>query len=339
MYISGTGTGDKYPAMLENGEYVLNRRAVMAMGGPAALDTLNFSAAPRFATGGSFGNDFNDISSMESGMTTYGLEQSQLYNELRDSERQKQAEGVRKRQKRKAEQRALIGSVIAAVATAAIAAGVSNVASNIKTEGDMSFTEKMNAQGGPKTEAEYFKQQSLVQKGIATPSMPGVQSRYTGPTPQTGFASIFSGPTKGQTWYQKAGSTISKPFGKGKKQTGGLIGSRLSDTIPSYMEGGLYNSTMVKKYGTGMQNGGSSVMAAGNNSSTVNNNTNASNSFNFNTSVQRDGKIEIGSNSTSYVQQDVELSQSLNSKVYEVVLDTIRKEKRFGGSLAGARNA
>jgi hypothetical protein len=169
--------------------------------------------------------------------------------------------------------------------------------------------------------------------------MPGVQSRYTGPTPQTGFASIFSGPTKGQTWYQKAGSTISKPFGKGKKQTGGLIGSRLSDTIPSYMEGGLYNSTMVKKYGTGMQNGGSSVMAAGNNSSTVNNNTNASNSFNFNTSVQRDGKIEIGSNSTSYVQQDVELSQSLNSKVYEVVLDTIRKEKRFGGSLAGARNA
>jgi len=90
MYISGTGSGDKYPALLENGEYVLNRKAVMAMGGPAALDTLNFSAAPRFAAGGSFGNNFSDISSMESNMTTYGLEQSQLYNELRDSERQKQ---------------------------------------------------------------------------------------------------------------------------------------------------------------------------------------------------------------------------------------------------------
>jgi len=46
MFVSGTGSGDKYPALLENGEYVLNRRAVMAMGGPAALDTLNFSMAP-----------------------------------------------------------------------------------------------------------------------------------------------------------------------------------------------------------------------------------------------------------------------------------------------------
>ena len=43
MYISGSGSGDKYPALLENGEYVLNRNAVMAMGGPSELDKLNFS--------------------------------------------------------------------------------------------------------------------------------------------------------------------------------------------------------------------------------------------------------------------------------------------------------
>ena len=52
MYISGGRTGDKNPAMLEDGEYVLNRNAVKAMGGPGALDSINFSAAPRFSRGG-----------------------------------------------------------------------------------------------------------------------------------------------------------------------------------------------------------------------------------------------------------------------------------------------
>ena len=49
MYISGSRTGDKNPALLEDGEYVLNRNAVSALGGPAAIDRLNFGIAPRFA--------------------------------------------------------------------------------------------------------------------------------------------------------------------------------------------------------------------------------------------------------------------------------------------------
>jgi len=114
-----------------------------------------------------------------------------------------------------------------------------------------------------------------------------------------------------------------------------LIGSRLSDTIPGYMEGGLYNTPIVKNYGVGMQSGGPS--STSNNNSNVVNTTNASNSFNFNTSVNRDGSIEVGSNSTSYAQNDVELSKNLNSKVYSVVLDAIKNEQRFGGSLAGSR--
>jgi hypothetical protein len=52
MYISGGRTGDKNPAMLEDGEYVLNRNAVKAMGGPGTLDSINFSMAPRFSRGG-----------------------------------------------------------------------------------------------------------------------------------------------------------------------------------------------------------------------------------------------------------------------------------------------
>jgi hypothetical protein len=168
-----------------------------------------------------------------------------------------------------------------------------------------------------------------------TASTPLSSARYIGGTPQTGFKSLFSAPTQGQTWYQKFASTVSKPF---RRQTGGLIGSRLSDTIPGYMEGGLYDSSIVKRYGTGMQGGGSSIMAAGNNSSTVNNNTNANNSFNFNTTVQRDGTIKMGSNTTSYQQQDVELSKNLNNKIYAAVGEVIRKEKQFGGSLAGVRS-
>lgn len=333
MYISGTGSGDKYPALLENGEYVLNRKAVMAMGGPAALDTLNFSAAPRFAAGGSFGNNFSDISSMESNMTTYGLEQSQLYNELRDSERQKQQEAIRKRQQRKAERNAMIGSIIAAVATAAIAAGVSNVASNVKATNAQKLSAKVQATGGAgMTNSEMGKLASYQKSGLL-----GKNFEYIGGTPQTGFASIFSGPTIGKTWYQKAGSSITKPFGR--RQAGGYIGSRLSDTIPTYATGGLVDMPIVKRYAVGGNVSAQRINNGAGNNSTVNNNTSASNSFNFNTTVQRDGKIEIGSNMTSYSQQDVELSQSLNTKVYEVVLDTIRKEKRFGGSLAGTRNA
>jgi len=122
----------------------------------------------------------------------------------------------------------------------------------------------------------------------------------------------------------------------GKRQTGGLIGSRLSDTIPAYAEGGLYNNSIVKKYGIGLQNGG---MGSSVNNSNVVNNSNAANSFNFNTNVNRDGAIQVGSDSTSYKQQDVELSENLNNKIYGAVLGVIKDQQRFGGSLAGTRRA
>jgi TP901 family phage tail tape measure protein len=54
MYISGGRSGDKNPAMLEDGEYVLNRNAVKMMGGGRAIDAINFGMAPRFAGGGVF---------------------------------------------------------------------------------------------------------------------------------------------------------------------------------------------------------------------------------------------------------------------------------------------
>jgi len=311
MYVSGTGSGDKYPALLENGEYVLNRRAVMAMGGPATLDTLNFSMAPRFASGGSFQTELTDLAAMESGMTTYGLEQSKLYGELRDEQRAKAEEKRRKDFARKQQTAQMIGSLAAAVVTAGIGAGISNKMSNVQAGKAQNLSAKLQT-GAPLSAAESSSIRGFMDKGLLNPS--GV---YTGPQiVRTGFSG-FTGYTG--------------------RQTGGLIGSRLSDTIPGYMEGGLYNSPIVKKYGVGMQSGGMSPVS--NNSSNVVNNSNASNSFNFNTTVNRDGTIQMGANNTSYKQQDVELSNNLNTKIYGAVLDVIRDQQRFGGSLAGTRRA
>lgn len=312
MYISGTGSGDKYPALLENGEYVLNRKAVMAMGGPAELDKLNFSMAPRFASGGSFSNKFEDISSMEANMTTEGLEQSQLYNELRDIKRQEAETARQKKRARRQQMAGLVGSVVAGVVTAGIGAGISNKMQNVQAGKAMNLSAKLQT-GQPLTNAESLSIRPLMDKGLINPS-----GLYTGPSVvRTGFSG-FSG--------------------YGGRQVGGSIGSRLSDTIPSYATGGLFESPIVKRYAVGGASPVGLATTAGN-SSTVNNNTNANNSFSFNTTVQRDGKIQVGANTTSYAQQDVELSQNLNNKVYEVILDTIRKEKRFGGSLAGVRNS
>ena len=333
MYISGTGTGDKYPAMLENGEYVLNRRAVMAMGGPAALDTLNFSAAPRFASGGTFKKEFNDISSMEANMTEMGLENDPYYNELNDAAKQKAQEDRAKKLADKQQKAAMIGSLVAAAATIAIGAGISNMASNAQATKAQAMSTKLTGKGSNPlmmSGKEFSQLQKFQSSGLITSG-----GSYIGGNSFTGFKSMLSKPTYGETWYQKTGSALSKPFRR--KQTGGLIGSRLSDTIPGYMEGGLYDSPMVKRYGTGMQSGGSPISSTGNSNSTVNNNTNANNSFNFNTSVQRDGSLKMGSNTTTYEQQDIELSKNLNNKIYAAVGEVIRKEKQFGGSLAGVR--
>jgi murein DD-endopeptidase MepM/ murein hydrolase activator NlpD len=50
--VPGQGAGDKIPALLEPGEYVLNRNAVQGMGGPGVLDHINYNKFARFQGGG-----------------------------------------------------------------------------------------------------------------------------------------------------------------------------------------------------------------------------------------------------------------------------------------------
>jgi len=295
MFVSGTGSGDKYPAMLENGEYVLNRNAVATLGGPSALDSFNFRAAPRFATGGATNFELTNLNrirqphqlsvipELESQMTTYGAENSVEYNRLRDEARTIAADQRQKKLQRQSQMAALIGSVVAGVASIGISKGL----------------------------------------------------KYK---PQGSYNSSTAGKLEMAASGQ-GGSEEMMVLPPGHKQSGGSIGSRLSDTIPHFMNGGMLDSPIVQKYGTRMQSGGSSLLASGGNSSTVNNNnSNTSNAFNFAVNVDRTGKIDLGKNQTSYEQKDVEFSKNMSTELYGAVLKVIANERRFGGSLAGLKN-
>ena len=116
LFVPGTGSGDSVPAMLEPKEYVLNRNAVAAMGGPAALDKINFGAAPRF--GGRMALNEDPLSSRMTGL--YYATGSPELDELLEKMRVKEE----KRKAKKAEKRALWTSFATMLASAAVFKGM-----------------------------------------------------------------------------------------------------------------------------------------------------------------------------------------------------------------------
>jgi len=144
MYISGNRTGDRNPAMLEDGEYVLNRNAVRSLGGPSAIDRLNFGMAPRFKGGGAFLNMGVDSGRMSS---KYFAGNDPLLGEMRDAAIAKE----QRRQEKKAKKTALRNMIIqAAVSTVVASAGnaMKQGAANSAGQGggkDFNFTKTGNA--------------------------------------------------------------------------------------------------------------------------------------------------------------------------------------------------
>ena len=116
LSVPGSGSGDKIPIMAEPNEYVLNRNAVAAMGGPAALDKINFGAAPRF--GGRMALNEDPLSSRMSGLyhATGSPELDELIGQMRAKEEARQA--------KKAEKRALWTSFATMLASAAVFKGM-----------------------------------------------------------------------------------------------------------------------------------------------------------------------------------------------------------------------
>lgn len=153
MYISGGRTGDKNPAMLEDGEYVLNRNAVKAFGGPKALDRFNFSGAPRFGRGFQEGGGFSlapELNTTDytgnqlyngvnagaidaSNFTAYAYGNDEYFTKQREKAIQDEQARVQKEFAKKQKTAQLVSSIVGAVGSMALAHGMSMAASEAAT--------------------------------------------------------------------------------------------------------------------------------------------------------------------------------------------------------------
>lgn len=307
MYISGGRTGDRNLAMLEDGEYVLNRNAVRMMGGPKSLDTLNYSMAPRFNRGGGFsmspslgsdgkfGGDLllnnRNIGGINSDMfTAYAYENSPYFQGMREDAKKALQRRIQKRFESKQKRAQLVSSVVGAVGSMFMGAAMSGI--NPAPAGTtVSSPTSLDAimSGGPRS----FAPNAAVPKFMMRP-------RYN---------------------------------------SGGFVphGSRLSDTIPAMLTGGEYvmNNKAVRKYGLGTMNAinsGSAQGSGASNSNTTNTSTN-NNSTNISVSVDRSGNAVYGSNTSSHEQQDIVISKQMAKEISGIVMKNISNEKRYGGAL------
>ena len=311
MYISGGRTGDRNLALLEDGEYVLNRNAVRMMGGPSALNKLNFNMAPRFGgrfQGGGFtmspqtdNSDFgytgnllfnNGAQALDSNIfSAYAFAEDEYFKKVREKAISDYEAAIQKRFLRKQKNAQLISSIVGAAGSLSMGYGMSGIKA-----GASALT--VTGSKGIKMDAGRFDQ--VIQ---------------TMTTSQKGGYIGFN--------------------------SGGFVpyGSRLNDTIPALLTGGEYvmNNTAVKKYGLGTmnsmnagayQNGGS--VASSSNATTNNTNNNATN---ISINIDRSGRAVYGADTSSYKANDIVLSKEMARQINGVVLRTMSNEKRYGGEL------
>ena len=147
-YIPGNRTGDRNLAMLEDGEYVLNRQAVSALG-VGTLDQLNYGHFPRFQSGGRFAieqeyalkDSENQLTSnlLEAGnavakpidmqdYTSMAYSEDQYFIKMREKAVQDFNESVVRRKQNEAKNAKLISSIVGAVGTIALGAGIGGIA-------------------------------------------------------------------------------------------------------------------------------------------------------------------------------------------------------------------
>ena len=144
MYISGGRTGDRNLALLEDGEYVLNRNAVQMMGGPKGLDKLNFNMAPRFASGGGFSmapgfnqnQEYDDTfllnnqstGKIDSSMfSAFAYDNDPYFQDVRQKAQRRFERRVQKRFEKRQKRAQLISSIVGAAGSMFMAAGLSGM--------------------------------------------------------------------------------------------------------------------------------------------------------------------------------------------------------------------
>jgi TP901 family phage tail tape measure protein len=304
MYISDGGrTGDVNPAMLEDGEYVLNRKTVKALGGPKEIDKLNFGMFPRFggptrrfADGGNTGSMQAAASMNEpfAQLSEFGKENNPEYQKYLERIREEQA----KKDAKKAQKDALVRSLIGTALTTGIMMGVGSLAKGMTGP----------KVGGAKPSSTQLSQLKKAGVTINESGLPNMQ--------------------KGGVLHFANGGYL--PYG-----------NRLNDSIPALLSGGEYivNSKAVRKYGVGglnrinsgvarFQDGGLVGDVAKTNANTE---SSTSNNVSVNITVNAtDGKAQ---NEQSSADGGDDKNRALGNKIKEVVLQVITNEQRTGGLL------
>ena len=313
MYISDGGrTGDVNPAMLEDGEYVLNRKTVKALGGPKEIDKLNFGMFPRFggptrrfADGGNTGSMQAAASMNEpfAQLSEFGKENNPEYQKYLERIREEQA----KKDAKKAQKDALIRSLIGTALTTGIMMGVGSLAKSM---------------GQPKVQGK------AVSGSAYGDTVPGKLEEKVSLFGNQESMTIKPGRQKGGVLHFANGGYL--PYG-----------NRLNDSIPALLSGGEYivNSKAVRKYGVGglnrinsgvarFQDGGLVGDAAKTNANTE---SSTSNNVSVNITVNAtDGKAQ---NEQSSADGGDDKNRALGNKIKEVVLQVITNEQRTGGLL------
>ena len=313
MYISDGGrTGDVNPAMLEDGEYVLNRKTVKALGGPKEIDKLNFGMFPRFggptrrfADGGNTGSIQAAASMNEpfAQLSEFGKENNPEYQKYLERIREEQA----KKDAKKAQRSALIRSLIGTALTTGIMMGVGSLAKSM---------------GEPKVQGK------AVSGSDYGDTVPGKLEEKVSLFGNQESMTIKPGRQKGGVLHFANGGYL--PYG-----------NRLNDSIPALLSGGEYivNSKAVRKYGVGglnrinsgvarFQDGGLVGDVAKTNANTE---SSTSNNVSVNITVNAtDGKAQ---NEQSSADGGDDKNRALGNKIKEVVLQVITNEQRTGGLL------
>jgi len=304
MYISDAGrTGDVNPAMLEDGEYVLNRKTVKALGGPKEIDKLNFGMFPRFGVGARRFADGGNTGSVQAAasmnepfaqLSEFGKENNPEYQKYLERIREEQA----KKDAKKAQRSALVRSLIGTALTTGIMMGVGSLAKGMTGP----------KVGGAKPSSTQLSQLKKAGVTINESGLPNMQ--------------------KGGVLHFANGGYL--PYG-----------NRLNDSIPALLSGGEYivNSKAVRKYGVGglnrinsgvarFQDGGLVGDAAKTNANTE---SSTSNNVSVNITVNAtDGKAQ---NEQSSADGGDDKNRALGNKIKEVVLQVITNEQRTGGLL------
>jgi hypothetical protein len=295
MYVStGASSGDSVPAMLEKGEYVLNRKAVAGMGGARNVDKVNFGAFPRQG-GGSMSVNESVNSNRMSGF--FLASDNPELAEARDKAR----EEYDKRMAKKAEKKAMKQQFLSTLMSTGISMGINAIGSRMQDRSSLGKMQKMTAGTSNKTGdnleitrgGNFFKGYTPEGSDAALAQFKGqkflsdVQATNLGLDTSKGriklpkqfkrmlntridsrlenaagdMSYLGTGEDAKRNFFNIHGEAHGKIGGKGKgpgKISGGYINR---DSIPAYLAGGEYvmNNRAVKKYGLGFMgrlNGG-----------------------------------------------------------------------------------